>query len=233
MAEAFNIDVKEPIEQWRKKSQAEWTAEQEEEPLSEFEDSEELLVGSYPHVFLFGKAFSSVGCVESTASDETKVSRPINIKQIEHLLLQYTTRAARSHQLLYHLFDHEMRHNFMKNLSVRIKKDPASFNEFSQLLSSEEWKEKIVEAGENPTSKVAKEVLSTVIPVLNFGNGEKNIMGSLGDSSALTRAIAMMHRYGSELPIVDGCVWIVKSDSHFFLLSNCCRCILLLDHHSK
>ena len=141
--------------------------------------------------------------------------------------------SSSSASLLYHLFDHEMRHNFMKNLSVCIKKDPASFNEFSQLLSSEEWKGKIVEAGENPTSKVAKEVLSTVIPVLNFGNGEKNIMGSLGDSSALTRAIAMMHRYGSELPIVDGCVWIVKSDSHFFLLSNCCRCIMLLDHHSK
>ena len=67
-------------------------------------------------------------------------------------------------------------------------------------------KKKIVEAGGNPTSKVAKEVLSTVIPVLNFGNGEKNIMGSLGDSSALSRAIAMMHRYGSELPIVGVCV---------------------------
>ena len=58
----------------------------------------------------------------------------------------------------------------MKNLSVCIKKDPASFNEFAELLSSEEWKEKIVEAGGNPTSKVAKEVLSTVIPVLNFGS---------------------------------------------------------------
>ena len=86
----------------------------------------------------------------------------------------------------------------MKNLSVHIKKDPACFNEYAELLSSEEWRNKIEQAGENPTSKVAKEILSTVIPVLNFGNGDRNIMGSIGDESSFSRAVAMMHRYGSK-----------------------------------
>ncbi len=153
-------------------------------------------------------------------------------KQIEHLLLQYTARAARSQQLLYFLFDHEMRHSFMKNLSIRIKKDPSSFNEYAELLSSEEWKEKIVDAGNNPTSKVAKEVLSTVIPVLNFGNGDRNIMGSIGDASGFSRAVAMMHRYGSEYPWSD-VKDTVLAFAHQFSFFCSRRCLLLLDHNTE
>jgi len=195
---AFNLDISKNIETWKKDGKAGWTSGREEEPLSEFEDGEALLVGSYPHVFMYGNGYSTQQTTRKVNENgEVKVN-PINRKQIEHLLLQYTAHAARSHQLLYYLFDHEMRHNFMKNLSVRIKKDPACFNEYAELLSSEEWKQKIVQAGMNPTSKVAKEVLNTVIPVLNFGNGDRNILGSIGDASSFSRAVAMMHRYGSK-----------------------------------
>jgi len=199
MASAFDIDVSKTMEAWREGAEAQWAAEREEDPLSEFEDSEELLVGSYPHVFMYGKAF---GDDSKDKTSERKTAggvgaAPIDKKQIEHLLLQYTAHAARSQQLLYYLFDHEMRHSFMKNLSIRIKKNPSSFQQFAELLSSEEWKEKIIVAGNNPTSKVAKEVLSTVIPVLNFGNGDRNIMGSIGDASSFSHAVAMMHRFGS------------------------------------
>ena len=194
MASAFNVDVSKTMEAWREGAEAQWAAEREEDPLSEFEDAEELLAGSYPHVFMYGKAFADNAKQKPSGGAG---ATPIDKKQIEHLLLQYTARAARSQQLLYYLFDHEMRHSFMKNLSIRIKKNPSSFYEFAELLSSEEWKEKILVAGNNPTSKVAKEVLSTVIPVLNFGNGDRNIMGSIGDASSFSHAIAMMHRFGS------------------------------------
>jgi len=233
MAAAFNIDVSKNIESWRDGAKAEWAAERELEPLSEFEDSDELLVGSYPHVFLYGKAYGSLPKKSTKEVDNSKGGTPITRNQIEHLLLQYTARAARSHQLLYFLFDHEMRHSFMKNLSVRIKKDPACFNEYAELLSSEEWREKIIQAGNNPTSKVAKEVLSTVVPLLNFGNGDRNIMGSIGDASAFSRAVSMMHRYGSKFCPAKKLVVTFVVSLKLILLSCNPRCLLLFDHHTK
>ena len=197
LASAFNIDISDNLKKWHEGAKAHWKSERESDPVNEFDNAEELLVGSYPHIFMYGKGYP---CSTRTKSEDGNVetkNRPINQKQIQHLLLQYTAHAARSHQVLYYLFDHEMRHSFMKNLSARIKNDPSSFQQYAELLSSPEWKAKIVKAGENPTSKVAKEVLSTILPILNFGNGDKNIMGSIGDAAAFSRAAAMMQRYGS------------------------------------
>ena len=204
--------------------------------MNEFDDAEELLVNSYPHIFMYGKGYPCSTRTESGDGSVEQKNRPINQKQIQHLLLQYTAHAARSHQVLYYLFDHEMRHSFMRNLSARIKNDPSSFQQYAELLSSPEWKEKIVKAGENPTSKVAKEVLSTVLPVLNFGNGDKNIMGSIGDAASFSRAAAMMHRYASKILLQNLATLVaccheccISCLSSFFFF----RCFLLSHNHSK
>ena len=147
LASAFNIDTSENIKKWHEGAKVHWKSERESIPMNEFDDAEELLVGSCPHIFMFGTCHVRSSSTECGEGGPEKKNRPINQKQIQHLLLQCTAHAARSHQLLHCLFDHEMRHSFMKNLSIHIKKDPSSFQECAGLLSSPEWKEKIVEAG--------------------------------------------------------------------------------------
>jgi len=46
-------------------------------------------------------------------------------------------------------------------------------------------------------SKVAKEVHDTTLPILNFGVGKSNIMGQIGNSQSLSRALAMNNRHCS------------------------------------
>ena len=52
---AFNIDVSHQIEEWNKKNTmvgSSCQSQQEKEPLSEFEDLEELLIGGFSQVFM-------------------------------------------------------------------------------------------------------------------------------------------------------------------------------------
>ena len=53
----------------------------EDDPLNEFEEMQDLLTGAFPTVFLLGKSY-------------TKNSL-LNAEQMEHLLCQFTTSAAR------------------------------------------------------------------------------------------------------------------------------------------
>jgi hypothetical protein len=48
---------------------------------------------------------------------------------------------------------------------------------------------------EDPTSSQAKEVLSAVLPVLSFGS-RNNLLGSIGDTTSVSRDMAMTTRYG-------------------------------------
>ena len=69
--------------------------------------------------------------------------------------------------------------------------DPAE----ARVVCDVDFQDKIREAARDPDSKVAEEVLETVLPVLAFG-GRNTIAGALGDSTSLTRAMAMANRYG-------------------------------------
>ena len=161
---------------------------------------DELLVGAYPHVFLYGQCYDLSNKKKSAPGLQVKSSQKssTNLKasHIRHLLLHFSTCAATDHQLLFFLFDYQMRHTFMKNLHIKIRKDPAAFTEYAEMLCSSEWKEKIEAAGSDPTSKTAKEVLSAVLPILSFGGGDNNIMGSIGDSTSGWRSMALYKRFG-------------------------------------
>ncbi len=115
-----------------------------------------LLVGAFPQVFLFGRSYT------------TKKSFPTPT-EIEHLLLQYTNSAATNQSLLFYLFDCKSRHNIVGNMAAKVRSDPLAFQAYAHLVNSDEFKSKIVCAAKHPNSKIAKEVLHTVVPVLNFG----------------------------------------------------------------
>ncbi len=102
-----------------------------------------------------------------------------------HLLLQYTTAAATNRELMFYLLDYQMRHSVMTEMHVKIKQNPQAFDDFAGMVDSEEFSEKIKLAVEDPTSKVANEVISRILPVLSFGS-RKNLLGSLADNRSLS-----------------------------------------------
>ena len=82
----------------------------------------------------------------------------------------------------------------MRNLAFKVRSNPAAFDEYASMINSAEFKEKIVRAA-NGCQKAAKEVLDAVFPVLSFG-GKTTPIGSLGDHTMMSRAMAMAKRYG-------------------------------------
>jgi hypothetical protein len=75
----------------------------------------------------------------------------------------------------------------MKKLAAKVISNPASFGIFASMINSEEFKSKIKEAAEDPTSSQA---------VLIFGS-RNNLLGSIGDAESVSRAMTMATRYGS------------------------------------
>ena len=187
IAAAFNVQM--PIgegeeggdEEGANREQQGFRSRREEEPLSEFDDMQELLTGAFPQVFMLGKTY-----------DQSSLLKP---DQMEHLLMQYTNAAATCRELLFYLFDCKNRHNVIHNFASKVRKDPHAFAEYARLVRNEEFQKKIILAKQDPTSAVAKEVLRTVLPVLSFGT-RASIAGALGDTTSLSRAMAMAKRYG-------------------------------------
>ena len=83
-------------------------------PLSEFEDLEELLIGGFPQVFMLGVAFSPDEESKKTLDDANKnkklAHKGLSNDNIKHMLLQFTSATATSRELLFYLFDYQMRH---------------------------------------------------------------------------------------------------------------------------
>ncbi|MGL5934880.1 MAG: hypothetical protein ACRCZI_04580, partial [Cetobacterium sp.] len=165
-----------------------WLSERDHQPIDEFTDMQNLLVGAFPHIFLFGSSY------------KTKQALPTP-SELEHLLLQHTNLPATSRELLFYLYDCKSRHLILQNLSAKVKKDPKAFEEYARLLRSEDFQAKIIHASENPSSPVAKEVLRSVLPVLNFAT-RNTALGGLGDTTSLARAVAHAHRYGDSTTMV-------------------------------
>ena len=162
-------------------SRTAWEAKREPEPINEFTDMQELLVGAFPHVFMFGIAYKNNSLLQA--------------QEMEHLLLQFTNAAATCRELLFYLFDCKSRHSIICNLAAKIRKDPQAFEKFAKLFRDEKFQENIKRAALNPKSKVAKEVVNTVIPILSFGS-RNTTLGGIGDTTSLQHGIAMAQRYG-------------------------------------
>ena len=159
-----------------------WKSTRESDPLCEFSDMEELLTGAFPEVFLLGKAYSKKSMLSNA--------------QIEHLLFQFTNAAATNCELLFYLYDCKSCHTVINNMVHKVKKDPKAFEEYAKLVRSDEFKEKVKAAAKDSNSKVAKEVLKTVLPIISLGGSNLLGAGLLGDNTSLSRGMAMAKRYG-------------------------------------
>ena len=194
IASVFNVDVNKSLQRFRETGIQAWTSKREAEPISEFDDMTELLTGAFPQVFILGNGYFGQRYGQEARAQQQSSKDSIGTAEVRHLLLQYTTAAATSRELHFYMFDMQLRHSFMRNLSSKIKKDPHAFSDYAELVNSDSFKEKICKAAEDPKSQSAKEVLKTVLPILHFGS-KSNPLGPLGDSSSVSHAIAMQNHF--------------------------------------
>jgi hypothetical protein len=181
LAEVLNIDIAEDIEEWDKNhSEPQFKSYREDEPVSSFDDLDELLTGAFPHVFMFGRAYNN---------------RSLYTSDFRHLLLQYTTIAAKDRQLLFFLFDYHILSSFTGNFNTRINNNRAAFETFAAYITSERFREMVAEALKDKDSPLAEEIYDKIYPALAMGC-KNQPLGSLLDNSCLSRALAMCHRFG-------------------------------------
>jgi hypothetical protein len=66
------------------------------------------------------------------------------------MLLQFTNCAATNRQLLFYLFDTLSRHDVVYNFAAKVRKDPSSWEAFSKLVASDNFREKLRVAATDP-----------------------------------------------------------------------------------
>ena len=180
VAEAFNVDLLDASDQANNEEILK--SVREEDPMDEFSDMQELLVGAFPQVFMLGQTY--------------KRKSLLNHSQLEHLLMQYTNAAATNRELLFYLFDCQSRHRVIRNLAAKVRKDPSAFESYAKLVRDQNFQTLIREAKKNPTSDAASEVMRRVLPVLAFGSRENTMSNLVGNPTSISRGLAMGKRYG-------------------------------------
>ena len=172
-AEAMGVDAKEFVTTLSRR---------EGTPLNEYENGDGILAKSAPDVFLFGTAYNS--------------SRPTLDKyQTEHLIMQYTTKAACNRQLLCQLFESNRRYGVIGNMHAKASTNPKEFGKFADEFSTSEFQEKLKAAVRNPEGSDAKYVLNKVTPLLTFA-GRKSAFGALERNQSAGEMLALGRRYG-------------------------------------
>ena len=198
IADAFNVNVRNEIELCRNNLKPRFKSAREMLPQNEFTNLNTILTGTFPHVFMYGRAhcdFKRKRNEEEVTSEQKNGPNTLNNSAIRHILLQYTTVAARDRELLFYLFDYKMRHACMKNLSCKIRSNPKAFKEYASLMNSEEMKSKIKQAARNPEKKDAKEVIRLVSPFLKIGS-KNTFCAPLKGDDGLSKTYAMTRRFG-------------------------------------
>ena len=150
-------------------------------PLNEHTDMDEILTGTFPEVFLFGKSYPK--------------SKTLSKDQIRHLLLQFHNNAATNRELIIYLYDWTSRQEVVNNIAAKVRSGKDAMDEYYKLLWSEEFREKIKQAAQNPGGKLAREVWKTVLPFMSLSM-RATCPGALHDNSSLQRALSMAKRYG-------------------------------------
>ena len=152
------------------------------DPLNEYEYGDELIAKASPDVFIFGSAYGNRG--------------PTLFKyDIEHLLLQYTTSAARNRPLLFQLFESKWRHGVISGMHAKVASDRDGFELFATEFSTEEFQAKLKAAVKSPSGVEAKYILNKLTPLLTYA-GRKCVFGALERNESAGQILAMGRRHG-------------------------------------
>lgn len=171
--------------------------------INEFNENQIIMYGAFPHLFPFGRGYGSTSL--------------LNSHQTKHLLKQYSNRFSQDSRLLFTLFDQLQRHTTAQTVSMRVKNNPGSFDKFSELIQSTEFKSKVASAVKDPNTSDAKKIVNAIIPYINLIGG-KVPYGPIERSTSITKLYALTFRYG--VPSIF--LTIAPDDIHNILVLRLC-----------
>ena len=152
-------------------------------PVSEFDENDFAICGSFPDIFLFGNAYN---CKAGHSDDMTK-----------HLLMQYMSIPASSRELVFLLFDQQQRHAAVLGMWTQLKgkTNKAVFDKLVKVIKTSHFQDLLSKARQNPRSSSANKLMRLVLPVVNVGSSKVPYSG-LERNSAVTKNLAMTRHYG-------------------------------------
>jgi hypothetical protein len=151
-------------------------------PVDDFDCTDRLLSTAFPHVFLFGSAYS-------------RCSGNLSVTQRNHLLQQFTNIPAIDRRLLGYLFDVKKRFEVMRGMSAQVKGNRKAVDTIKELLEDANTDQLFQQALQNPDGKVAKAVLDKILPILTIG-GRHISYGAVESNVSLTKILEGSKRYG-------------------------------------
>ena len=119
------------------------TVPREDTPVNEFSHNNFLLASAFPDVFFFGQ-------------DPIKRAATLLTDDTRHLLLQFTTAAARCTPLIFLLFNQVQRHAATHLLAAEVRNRPESLAELGADLASPEFLDQVKAAIADGTTTEAK-----------------------------------------------------------------------------
>ena len=105
--------------------------------MDEFTQSNEILTGSNPDVFILGNEYG-------------RTKGALSKKEATRLLLQFTNKALSCRTFIFLLFDQKQRHSVIGQMYVKIRQDAAAFEKFTKLFTSEDFQTKLRMGIANP-----------------------------------------------------------------------------------
>jgi len=152
-------------------------------PLNEFLTGDEGLVKAHVDVFMLG-----------TAYDQEHKSPRLTPKQRQHLFMQYTTAAASSTGLIFHLFDQMQRHDTIRAVHAKTL-DSRKFQDFVKEVTSDVFQGRLKKAVANPDSPDGKYVMKKLVPMLASA-GRSATFGALERDRSKGEILALGRRFG-------------------------------------
>ena len=152
-------------------------------PLNEFLTGDEGLVKAHVDVFMLG-----------TAYDQEHKSPRLTPKQRQHLFMQYTTAAASSTGLIFHLFDQMQIHDTIRAVHAKTL-DSRKFQDFVKEVTSDVFQGRLKKAVANPDSPDGKYVMKKLVPMLASA-GRSATFGALERDRSKGEILALGRRFG-------------------------------------
>ena len=164
-------------------------------PLSEFEENGLHLMRLFREVFPLMRF-----CYTQQTTGKAKVeSWPIGAhgslsnKQTRHLLLQFSTVAARNAALIFTLANQKQRHSTVRAVSARVRSD--AFDRFVALINETGFWETLDAAADDPNSTQAQQLQRRLVPLLTLAGKEKP-WGKVERSAMKGKILAVAARHG-------------------------------------
>eukprot|EP00957_Ditylum_brightwellii_P063585 4826974-Ditylum_brightwellii.AAC.1 len=121
--------------------------------------------------------------------------------------------AVSSKDFLFFLFSQKQRFKNIKGVNAKVRGNQKAFDEFAELVSSEEFLHKLSREQKTPSEKDAKDVIKKALPILNVF-GKRTSVGALERSFAISKMLAMTRRLS--FWSISNAVFPATADDTFF-----------------